>query len=404
MSALNAEPLLLHLLILSGYTGERWEEAAANRTLVYEEIFRKIYQRDQAKEHTVASQLDVGDYFTLLECLGLAAWRGNGRTGADGDFQEVRKLHATSKQEEIFKKLKAAKHENVAILFHTRKDEGGEGYEFIHKSFGEYLTARALLSEGMEAARLMSKEDDPYDCPVIAEKWTRLIDRADLTEEILGFLFDSARRVAAENTKAALDPLAKLFGWTLAHGMPAHKAAPDADYRTIETMQRCAESALLAVIDALSRHRFAEGIAKSRSIACKWPKSARDPVFLFERLKATSQYPVRLVIGCLPLQEADLRGVDLSLADLSGAELSSAKLNLAKLAEADLSNTNLTGAQLLRSYMPNACLIGADLMRADFAGSDLTKADLSFSDLSGGKLQWNEFDRCGSAGCEITQY
>ena len=41
----------------------------------------------------------------------------------------------------------AADLSNVALLFYTRKDEeAGRGYEFLHKSFGEYLTACGLIS------------------------------------------------------------------------------------------------------------------------------------------------------------------------------------------------------------------------------------------------------------------
>ena len=80
---LTIEPLLLYLLIFSGYAGANWQEAAENRNRVYEAIFRKVHERDvKEKGHALKEHLkDEADFFILMECLGLAAWRGGGRTG-----------------------------------------------------------------------------------------------------------------------------------------------------------------------------------------------------------------------------------------------------------------------------------------------------------------------------------
>jgi hypothetical protein len=46
LNDLTIEPLLLYLLIYSGYLSEEWEEAAENRNRVYEAIFRRVHERD----------------------------------------------------------------------------------------------------------------------------------------------------------------------------------------------------------------------------------------------------------------------------------------------------------------------------------------------------------------------
>jgi hypothetical protein len=90
---LNVEPLLLHLLILSDYCGPRWKEAAANRNLVYNDILGKIHQRN-CKETKPGHNLTRNAFFLLMECLGLAAWRGNLRIGTESAFIEIRDIHA----------------------------------------------------------------------------------------------------------------------------------------------------------------------------------------------------------------------------------------------------------------------------------------------------------------------
>ena len=157
LGELNAEPLLLHLLIVSGYSGEKWRDAADNHNLIYESIFEKIHARDQTKSN--APNLDRSDFFTLLECLGLAAWRGNGRTGSAEEFARIRDLHCSTKQKTRFKADTATELGGVAVQFYTRHDVDGQGFEFIHKSFGEYLAARALLAAALRCARLLSGDE-----------------------------------------------------------------------------------------------------------------------------------------------------------------------------------------------------------------------------------------------------
>lgn len=93
LSDLNVEPLLLHLLILSDYCGERWEEAAENRNVVYFDILQKIHQRN-VDERKAGMHLEEDAYFLLMECLGLAAWHGNLRTGTEASYIALRNHHA----------------------------------------------------------------------------------------------------------------------------------------------------------------------------------------------------------------------------------------------------------------------------------------------------------------------
>ena len=146
MGELNAEPLLLYLLILSGFAGEDWEKALGNRNVVYEAIFTKVFERNKKRKDFSTAGIEKTDFFGLMECLGLAAWRGNGRTGTDEEFDALRDLHMRHRKKAL-KDVEAATLRGAAVNFYTRKDlDGDTGFEFIHLSFGEYLTARGLVN------------------------------------------------------------------------------------------------------------------------------------------------------------------------------------------------------------------------------------------------------------------
>jgi uncharacterized protein YjbI with pentapeptide repeats len=406
VNELNAEPLLLHLLIVSGYTGKSWREVADNRNLVYSAIFSRIFARNRKKDHPATRNLGEADFLTLLECLGLAAWRGNGRTGSAQEFAELRDLHATAMQRKRFGSLPAAQLGSVAIQIHTRRDTAEEGFEFVHKSFGEYLAARALLSAGLRAARLLTEGEEPWTEAATAEHWVKLFARAELTAEILQFLIGEARLRAANNAGSTLTPLIQLFNWTLAHGMPVHRVAESASFRELESMQLCAESALLALLYAESRRaRSEQSGERVAPIRVSWPRGGASA--LLRRGVNPS------MLGALDLRNAELEDTLLRWADLSGADLRGASLHSANLMGTDLRGANLQGvnAQMFygtrsgiiegRTDLRGADLSGADLRKADLRGVDLRKADLRGVDLREADLSEANLREANLSGADL---
>ena len=256
MGELNAEPLLLYLLILSDYAGDKWEEALGNRNVVYEAIFARVFERNKKKQVFTAANLRKSDFFGLMECLGLAAWHGNGRTGTDEEFAVLRDLHLPDDSER-FDRLPAASLRGAAVNFYTRRDLGVDaGFEFIHKSFGEYLAARGLLSAAINLAEWMQAKKRRGKFEDVAHEWIKLIGNAELSEQIVVFTIGQARLLYhsdPDGVAAAKKALGGLFSWSLRNGMPAHLEGGKESFRQIETRQRCAEVALLLAVSALSQ-------------------------------------------------------------------------------------------------------------------------------------------------------
>lgn len=392
MSALNLEPLLLHLLIISRYCGPDWQQAADNRNLVYEDILEKIYERNRGKAHFAAHNITRDDFFDLMEVLGLAAWRGNGRTGNEEQFRSVRKLHL--RREKHFKKVGAASLKSVALNIHARPGGKSEddGFEFIHKSFGEFLAARGLLSHARKLAEKLSREDEPEQ---LATPWAELIAGAELTPFIIRFLYDEARRVLtpAEAVKVK-DGLTEMLNWVIEHGFPVASVFPGLSWRNLETYQRCAESALLASASAsacvIPIGQGEEGDEPwSPTVDINTEIAPDCAIALVTRLTYAPDLVARTVLRRLNLSGANLFGASLSSADLSSADLSRVKLPAANLIRANLSGADLSGADLSFTELRGADLRGANLIGADlsFAKFDmlliksakLHSADLEFA-------------------------
>lgn len=227
LSELTVEPLLLYLLMFSGYAGEKWPEAKENRNRVYEAIFREVHDRDVKKGGYLAKEgiTEPEDFFLLMECLGLAAWQNGGRTGTSDDFETIRDKIYIPERAELFSKLESAKLKNVALQFFTH--QGGhdrEGYAFMHKSFGEYLTARALIAA---ADRWLARYDGLPD--LFAKAWLQLTGPNRQTSDLTQFMFDQARLLAKPSSKLdanwqsareRINALVKVMNKTLDGGSP----------------------------------------------------------------------------------------------------------------------------------------------------------------------------------------
>lgn len=118
-----------------------------------------------------------------------------------------------------------------------------------------------------------------------------------------------------------------------------------------------------------------------------------------------------ILIGAV-FRNADMRNADLTRsslvranlddARLRGADMSDANLIEARLHRADLSDTTLCGALFNGADLTDARLTGADLRSADLSRADLTGADLSGADLCGAKLVGSDLSGANLTGADLT--
>lgn len=107
----------------------------------------------------------LADIFVPLRCT----WR---ERLCDEDFEYIRDDIYAPDRKKAFEDLDRARLKNIAVQFYTH--HGGRdqpGYSFIHKSFGEYLTARALVKASEVRCEEYGKRNKWGS---FAEDWLRL--------------------------------------------------------------------------------------------------------------------------------------------------------------------------------------------------------------------------------------
>ncbi len=388
LSDLNAEPLLLHLLILSDFCGDRWMEAADNRNLVYEDILTKIQERNSTKGVT-KKDLELDDFMLLMECLGITAWRGNGRAGEEETFNSVRDVHARHRRK-VLSDIDAAKMENIIIHAHARRVEGDRpGFEFIHKSFGEYLAARGLVSLALITARRMSNSEDPQDEPTMARAWIEIVDNGMLTEEVARFIKDEARRRYSSDMYMVMkEQLETLLTWVLHNGFPINQESVG-NFRELEEKQRNAEMSVLALGTSI-----AHSINQANGPIQK--PSYFSPQWSFIELR---YFITRILNGNLRMRpEQLLHDLDLGMhfqPQWAGS-----------LTTPNFSNSNLFGAQLTRNEFVHANLAFSNSQHIQLAGSifhsgSFNKADLRDAAMDGARFYNVDFTDAIMIGADL---
>ena len=423
MSELNVEPLLLHLLIISDFCGNKWVDAIENRNLMYENIFNKIFKRNKDKDLDAYRKLEKKHFFELMEVFGLVAFRGNGRTGDHKEFECLRKLYTNPKTEkDIYSMLDGANLKNVALMVHSRREIEGAGFEFLHKSFGEYLAARALLGAADRLQYFWNNDENNKDELKLALHWVNLVGAGELSNSILSFLHDECRQRTSDQIGITIKALTAIFNRTLEHGFPVQKSdyLLNPTYRDLEHWQKCAEKAMLAMLTSLWLARKSnDKTNKTPLIALRQFESSRSAASrMINRLFSSTESRLGIkqplsgidfknsnLVGAF-IHSADLRGANLSGtnlsradligADLNGADLNRADLTMSEINGANLSNANLNQAnlkwaslgvaKLIKANLIEANLCFAKLMQTDFSEANLTRANLAMANLSGANL------------------
>ncbi|MGI9490850.1 MAG: pentapeptide repeat-containing protein [Geminicoccaceae bacterium] len=405
---LTIEPLLLYLLMFSGYAGKEWPKAKENRNRVYQRIFERVHQWDVKEK--AGSGLKIGiekeeDFFTLMECLGLAAWLGGGRTGTEEDFELIRDKLYVPERARDFRGVEGATLRNVAVQFFAHQGGGEQpGYAFTHKSFGEYLTARSLIKASNKW--LVRYEGIPDD---FARVWVQLTGHQRISDEVLDFMVAEVELECNvndesygswEEARLITEALVSVASATLREGFPAHTLQGNkvpADWRGLELMQRNAEEALYTLIHAWMRVGYpyelineldVEGGWSAGAVQVDWPAlDAAD--FLLRRLR--DRWANRGVVMNV------LQAWDFSMQDLGTSDLV-----LFDLVSCDFSQADLMEANMNRALLIDADLIASDLSRANLKGADLTRADLRGAKLEGTNMEAADIGCAYLHGLDLT--
>jgi hypothetical protein len=375
---LSVEPLLLYLLVLSGYHRQQPNKHQFNRNELYATLFQDVAKRRYAGGRAPAAFHELGEEFEpVMEIIATAAWYGDGRTATVDD---IRRWCPTNLKDDVdrFLNSEAGTTRLIAAFYFQQADAARrrDAIEFTHKSFGEYLTARRLVRAVAEIHEELSRNSPRYGVSHALTEWFALTHQTRMDMDLLRFLRDEILlRSEAEEWQSSL---CRLLDYDLLHGMPV-KLSDDVTLRVGERQSRNAEEALLAVVNACAR-------ATGKLSVPEWPDRVSAGEFML-RLRGQRAGSAAAIPGLDCLGHIDFRAQWLFSQDLAGSNLISADLRAAILRGANLEDANLGDANLEGANLRGANLFGASLSNAFLSNALLSDAILSEAILSNAILR-----------------
>ncbi len=380
LSDITNEPLLCYLLVLSGFAVNDWEAAAENRNLIYQRLIDEVWKRGwggegKAKDRQGAGRhLSKGSFNDLMETIALAAWLGGDtRVATEEAFHATLKItHAESAWEE-FNQDGGEDVANLAMNFYLKAADGSQrGFEFTHKSFGDYLAARAIIALAREVSNLVPRYTD-----AALQSWFKATATGTLTPEILVYIRDEIRLIRADGdpgpkiVEGLFIAFQSLVKTVMVEGLPAHQASPS-NWRAAARAQKNSEVMLWAIMNACVLSVQPEsGIRRLIDLGLQNNIHALKSVLARILIGEENQPPIAKCFSYLEAANSSLFGLELSSVDLSYSNLSSANLSGCHLMDSSLAGCNLSDAKMQRANLDRCGFEGAQV-----EGLDLTDARL----------------------------
>ena len=419
-SEVTGLPLLNYLVALSYRGGRIKFNNDTNINLIYEDLLKSVFTRGGIwadEQHPALRNVKQADFFRVLEEVALTTWHNGGRKVT---LREIEEQCSNSGLGLLLGEFKKNAEQGVAgllVAFYFKKSgfrdvEGNETFEFTHKSFAEYLTARRIVQMAEKIVRERKKRQDDYndgwDEVTALVEWIKICGRSAMDFYLLGFVRREIALKKSEVLKKWQDIFCELIGFLLKNGTPMEKLVPRLKtFRDDIEQSRNAEESLLALANSCA-------YTSKQLLNIAFPNNQSLSVWLIKLLQNSKKTEVITpdLLSFLDANMANLRfqflwGVNLHGAYFQGANLQdtilqNANLQRANLYRANLHRTNLQGAELHHAILEGAILTNANLKRAIFYGAFLENANLQDANLQYANLNHANLDGARLAGANFS--
>jgi hypothetical protein len=362
---------LLNWLLAQVLTLKAGEDIGSAHDL-YEKLLAEVLQRTHRDPRNEAVEgLGDGQLARLLEEVAVAAWHDGDRSVKLSTIRD-RLADPRLKQalEKLCRKDETAAIETVLDSFFCAPGKGGTDqrvFEFTHKSFREFLTARRMLRE-VEDMQSYLAAGARYGVETPLRDWFALCGPTAMTGDLLTALRDAAAAPDFAKVDAYGGAMRRLLLHTSHHGFPLPQKG-DWNTKELDRQARNAEEALLAAHSSCAKAYVAKHPEHlPPPLALEWGGNGGEKAGQWlQRLTGRSEYIAGLCLIRCCLINISCFYTNLVIADLSGADLRYANVIHANLSSANLSGAGLGGADLSRANLSNA-----DLSDAILTGANLT--------------------------------
>jgi uncharacterized protein YjbI with pentapeptide repeats/DNA polymerase III delta prime subunit len=386
LDEITAQPLLNYLVALSFERGRIDFSFDTNLNVIYNDLIEAVYARSYSTGGCLRalSSLNETNFRRLLEEISLSAWHGNGRTTT---IKEIQKHFTNNGLGVLLKQFVADAEKGVISLlaaFYFRQagqlENGSQTFEFTHKSFGEYLMGKRIVSQVQLIHRNIllneSSVDEGYDIKQGLKKWIELFGPKSLDLDIIKFIRNEINSLELDLLNGLQKTIIKFINYELKNGMPIERLEYISTYKEENQFSTNSERALFIILSIISQ---------KTDIQSKIEWSSRiDFGNLLNRIEEQREGPASFMLQFLnhldldyqrfPIK--DLYRANLFKSSLKGCSLEYicfmfANLSGANLSESSLSGANLSGADLTFSNLSNAGLEDTNINSADIGSADL---------------------------------
>jgi hypothetical protein len=360
-------------------------------------LLKAVYERGYEKNspgHRAIEGITEKDFVLILMEIALSCWHGNGRTTTVREIEEHCENNGLKNLLKIFQdRFKSDSQGSITRLltaFYFRESGDLRGsektFEFTHKSFGEYLTARRIVDRVKQIHKKLQDSkndyDNDYDPRQALIAWATLCGPTAIDEYLFSFIVNQMQLQSPDEVKQWQKTLGHLIEYLLVKGMPMEGLKNRPNFQEEMRQARNAEEALLAVFNACGR-------VTEEIFPIQWPSPEAFGNWLARLQGQRIDYTPMFVLDCLSF--IDLQNCLLICRDLYRANLQRANFAEANLVGANLVGANLEGANLEGANLRGAFLEGANLERANLKGAFLEWANLAMAFLVGANLEGANF-------------
>ena len=397
LQEITAQPLLNYLIALTFERGEVQFSQETNLNNIYDNLLKAVYERGYEKNspgHRAIEGITEKDFVLILMEIALSCWHGNGRTTTVIEIEEHCENNGLKNLlknfQDSFQSDSQGSITRLLTAFYFRESGDLRGsektFEFTHKSFGEYLTARRIVDRVKQIHRKLQDSENDYDNDYDPRQaliaWATLCGPTAIDEYLFSFIVNQMQLQSPDEVKQWQKTLGHLIEYLLVKGMPMEGLKNRPNFQEEMQQARNAEEALLALFNACGR-------VTEEIFPIQWPSREAFGNWLARLQGQRIDFEPMLVLDCLSF--LDLQNCLLIHRDLGGANLQRANFAEANLRGANLQRANLEGANLQRANLVGANLRGANLRGANLEEANLEGANLEWANLVGANLEGVNF-------------
>ncbi|WLP95161.1 pentapeptide repeat-containing protein [Psychrobacter sp. M13] len=384
LEPITTEPLLNYLVSLS-YLKEGGIVFSEDTNLneIYADLLNSVHERKYTDSgiHKSVDSINKKKFIRILQEIALTVWHENGRTASVSQITEqCKKANIDSYFKEFTKDAESGVI-RLLMAFYFRKFDGNnsdETFEFTHKSFGEYLTAKRIMLELSkmlhEVERFKEEADSGWTLEYAFEKWIRVCGPQRIDTYLSEFLAGEIQILASSRSGLSIiNQYQKLLIELIqmaANGQSPIKKLGLNDFSDDMKFSQNSEVALLELhsLFAIKTGKTIKDVGKEyRENFDTWLK----------RL----DYRIRAKLNHLDLSQCNIHGSFLNC-DFRSSILDDSQILFSNFFDSDFRNASFKNAVLYETgfdkvIFDETILINTRFISISFKGSRIEEVDLS---------------------------